>query len=254
MPLYLTFIDLKKAFNSVETEAVVEALDNQGVPTQYINVLRELYSNFTTGISPFYKNIIIDVKRGVRQGDTISPKIFTATLENAMRKLEWDDMGVNFDGRQLHHLRFADDIVLITSSISQAERMLTEFDETCGCIGLQLDLQKTMFMRNGWVSDAPFTLNGTNISECTSYVYLGRELNMMNDLTPKLGRRRRAAWGAYKSTENVVKKTRNTRLRAHLFNTTVLPALTYASETWAFHKQEENAVSVIERAIERVML
>ncbi|KAK6735348.1 hypothetical protein RB195_018511 [Necator americanus] len=254
MPLCLTFIDLKKAFDSVETEAVVEALDNQGVPTQYIKVLRELYSNFTTGISPFYKNIVIDVKRGVRQGDTISPKIFTATLENAMRKLEWDDMGVKVDGRQLHHLRFADDIVLVTPSISQAERMLTEFDETCGCIGLQLNLQKTMFMRNGWVSDAPFTLNGTNISECTSYVYLGRELNMMNDLTPELGRRRRAAWGAYKSIEDVVKKTRNSRLRAHLFNTTVLPALTYASETWAFRKQEENAVSVIERAIERVML
>ncbi|KAK6762590.1 hypothetical protein RB195_023350 [Necator americanus] len=171
-----------------------------------------------------------------------------------MRKLEWDDMGVKVDGRQLHHLRFADDMVLVTPSISQAERMLTEFDETCGCIGLQLNLQKTMFMRNGWVSDAPFTLNGTNISECTSYVYLGRELNMMNDLTPELGRRRRAAWGAYKSIEDVVKKTRNTRLRAHLFNTTVLPALTYASETWAFRKQEENAVSVIERAIERVML
>ncbi|KAK6734881.1 hypothetical protein RB195_018208 [Necator americanus] len=253
MPFCLTFIDLKKAFDSVETEAVVEALDNQGVLTQYVKVLRELYSNFTTGISPFYKNIIIDVKRGVRQGDTISPKIFTATFENAMRKLEWNDMGVKVDGRQLHHLRFADD-VLITSNISQAERMLTEFDETCGCIGLQLNLQKTMFMRNGWVSDAPFTLNGTNISECTSYVYLGRELNTMNDLTPELGRRRRAAWGAYKSIEDVVKKTRNTRLRAHLFNTTVLPALTYASETWAFRKQEENVVSVIKRAIERVML
>ncbi|KAK6739655.1 hypothetical protein RB195_008260 [Necator americanus] len=131
--------------------------------------------------------------------------------------------------------------------------MLTEFDETCGCIGLQLNLQKTMFMRNGCVSDAPFMLNGTNISECTSYVYLGRELNMMNDLTPELGRRRRAAWGAYKKIEDVVKKTRNTWLRAHLFNTTVLPVLTYASETWAFRKQEENAVSVIERAIERVL-
>ncbi|KAK6733427.1 hypothetical protein RB195_017267 [Necator americanus] len=162
-----------------------------------------------------------------------------------MRELEWDDMGVEVDDRHLHHLPFADDIVLITLRISQAERMLTEFDETCGCIGLQLNLQKTMFMRNGWISDAPFTLNGTNISECTSYVYLGRELNMMNDVTPELGKRRRAAWGAYKSIEDVVKKTRNTRLRAHLFSTTVLPALTYASGTWAFRKQEENAVSVI---------
>ncbi|KAK6742864.1 hypothetical protein RB195_010246 [Necator americanus] len=215
MSLCLTFIDLKKAFDSVETEAVVEALDNQGVPTQYIKVLRELYNNFTTGISPFYKNIIIDMKKGVRQGDTISPKVFTATLVNALRKLEWNDMGVKVDDRQLHHLHFADDIVQTTPSISQAERMLTEFDETCGCIGLQLILQKTI------------------------YVYLGRKLNVIT-------------WGAYKS--DVVKKTRNTQLRAHLFNTTVLPALTYASETWAFRKQEENAVSVIERAIERVML
>ncbi|KAK6763839.1 hypothetical protein RB195_024245 [Necator americanus] len=80
-----------------------------------------------------------------------------------MRKLEKGHMGVEADGRQLHHLRFADDIVLITPSISQAEPMLTEFEETCGYIGLRLNLQKTMFMRNGWVSDALFTLNGTNI-------------------------------------------------------------------------------------------
>ncbi|KAK6734144.1 hypothetical protein RB195_017738 [Necator americanus] len=90
MPLCLT--GLKKAFDSVETEAVVEALDNQGVPTQNIKVLRELYSNFTTGISPFYKNIIIERN------------------------------GSGGDGRQLHHLRFYAlriyaDIVLITSSI-----------------------------------------------------------------------------------------------------------------------------------------
>ncbi|KAK6743147.1 hypothetical protein RB195_010421 [Necator americanus] len=84
----LTFIGLKKAFDSVETEAVVEDLDNQGVRTQYIKVLRELHNNFTTRILPFYKNIIIEVKRGVRQGDTISPKIFTATLENVMRNME----------------------------------------------------------------------------------------------------------------------------------------------------------------------
>ncbi|KAK6752331.1 hypothetical protein RB195_003634 [Necator americanus] len=38
---------------------------------------------------------------------------------------------------------------------------------------------------------------------------------------------------------------------AHLFDTTVLPALTYALENWALRKQEENVLSVIERAIER---
>uniref|UniRef100_A0A0K0D3M4 Reverse transcriptase domain-containing protein n=1 Tax=Angiostrongylus cantonensis TaxID=6313 RepID=A0A0K0D3M4_ANGCA len=103
-------------------------------------------------------------------------------------------MGVKIDGRQIHHLRFADDIVLITPDISQAERMLADFDKACGKIGLRLNLKKTMFMKNGMVSFAPFTLNGMNISECSSYIYLGREVNMINDLPPELSRRKRAAW------------------------------------------------------------
>uniref|UniRef100_A0A158P9W6 Dscam n=1 Tax=Angiostrongylus cantonensis TaxID=6313 RepID=A0A158P9W6_ANGCA len=184
-------------------QAVMEALGSQGVPAQYTKILRELYKNFTTKISPFYNDINVDIKRGVRQGYTISPKLFTATLQNVMRALEWDNMGVKIDGRQLHHLRFADDIVLITPDISQAERMLADFDKACGKIGLRLDLKKTMFMKNGLVSFAPFTLNGTNISEYSSYVYLVREINMMNDLAPELSRRKRAAWGAFKSIEDV---------------------------------------------------
>uniref|UniRef100_A0A0K0D6B6 Reverse transcriptase domain-containing protein n=1 Tax=Angiostrongylus cantonensis TaxID=6313 RepID=A0A0K0D6B6_ANGCA len=106
-----------------------------------------------------------------------------------MRTLEWDNMGVKIDGGQIHHLHFADDIVLITPDISQAEQMLADFDKACGKIGIRLNLNKTMFMTNGLVSFVPFTLNGTNISECSSYVYLGREINLMNGLVPELSRR-----------------------------------------------------------------
>ncbi|KAE9421597.1 hypothetical protein Angca_004733, partial [Angiostrongylus cantonensis] len=87
-PLCLTFIDLQKAFDSVEIEAVMEALGSQGVPTQYIKILCQLYKYFATKISPIYNDINVDAKRGVRQGDTISPKLFTATLQNVMRTLE----------------------------------------------------------------------------------------------------------------------------------------------------------------------
>ncbi|KAE9413420.1 hypothetical protein Angca_006218, partial [Angiostrongylus cantonensis] len=184
-PLCLNFIDLKNAFDSIKIKAVMKALGSQGVPTQYVKILRELYKNFTTKISPFYNDISVDVNRGVREGDTISPKLFTTTLQNVMRTLERDNMGVKIDGRQLHHLRFADDIVLITSDFSQAEPIVDDFDKACGKIGLRLNLKKTMFMKNGLVSFAPFMLNGTNISEWSSYVYPGREINMMNDLAPE---------------------------------------------------------------------
>uniref|UniRef100_A0A7I4YCE4 Reverse transcriptase domain-containing protein n=1 Tax=Haemonchus contortus TaxID=6289 RepID=A0A7I4YCE4_HAECO len=107
-------------------------------------------------VNIFYKEVIVNVKRGVRQGDTISPKLFSAALENIMRHLEWEHLGVEVDGRFLHHLRFVDDIVLITPNIEQAERMLAEFDSACGKTGSRLDITKTMFMKNGLVPDATF--------------------------------------------------------------------------------------------------
>uniref|UniRef100_A0A0K0D5Y6 Reverse transcriptase domain-containing protein n=1 Tax=Angiostrongylus cantonensis TaxID=6313 RepID=A0A0K0D5Y6_ANGCA len=87
----------------------------------------------------------------------------------------------------------ADDIILMTPDISQAELMLADFDKACGKIGLRLNLKKTVLMKNGLISFTPFTLNGTNISECSNYVYLARKINMMNDLAVELSNRKRAA-------------------------------------------------------------
>ncbi|VDO29042.1 unnamed protein product [Heligmosomoides polygyrus] len=181
MPLCPTFIDFMKAFDSIETEAVIEALLTQGVPTQYN-------------------------REGSERGYHIS-KLFSATLENVMLELELQDMGVKVDGRQLHHLRFVKDIVLIPPSI------------------MQLSHGKTMFMTDGRVSDAPFSLNGTNISECSSYVYLGSEVNMDNELWSELGMRKREAWGTFKGVVKIVKK--NFGLRAHLRAVRAIEILMY---------------------------
>ncbi|VDL65575.1 unnamed protein product [Nippostrongylus brasiliensis] len=71
-----------------------------------------------------------------------------------MQTLQWDDIVVKINGLQLHHLRFADDIVLVTPSITQAERTLADLDRACRKIGLELNLPMTMFLGNGYVSDA----------------------------------------------------------------------------------------------------
>ncbi|KAE9419823.1 hypothetical protein Angca_008982, partial [Angiostrongylus cantonensis] len=64
----------------------------------------------------------------------------------------------------------------------------------------------------------------------------------------------RVGWAAFESIEDVVKKTNNTRLRVHLFDSTVLPALTYASDIWTLRKQNERSLSVIKRVVQRAML
>ncbi|XP_028178380.1 uncharacterized protein LOC114365882 [Ostrinia furnacalis] len=61
--------------------------------------------------------LIYRLERGVRQGDTISPKLFNAALENIFKELDWTSKGIIIDGERLNNLRFADDIALISDSI-----------------------------------------------------------------------------------------------------------------------------------------
>uniref|UniRef100_A0A183GV72 ENDO3c domain-containing protein n=1 Tax=Heligmosomoides polygyrus TaxID=6339 RepID=A0A183GV72_HELPZ len=63
-----------------------------------------------------------------------------------------------------------------------------------------------------------------------------------------------SGFGAFRSVEEVVEKTKNVEFRAHLLDYTILPALTFASETWAIRKQVEHAISAPLRGIERTVL
>ena len=75
--------------------------------------------------------------------------------------------------------------------------MLKEVNEVGKKIGLRINRIKTQFMKNALCDGTEFKLEGTLITETSSYVYLGRSMNMENDLREELNRRRRAAWAAF---------------------------------------------------------
>ena len=62
------------------------------------------------------ENENIKIKRGVRQGDPISPKLFTATLERIFIMLNWENKGLKIDREFLNNLRLANDIFLCTGT------------------------------------------------------------------------------------------------------------------------------------------
>ncbi|KIH43812.1 hypothetical protein ANCDUO_26177, partial [Ancylostoma duodenale] len=107
---------------------------------RYTKVLSECYSGCTTVFRPFLNDIEVSVEKGVRQGDPVSPNLFAACLESVIR---WSTSGVLIDGRRLNNLRFADDIVLITSSPDDASEMLRLLDEEGRKAGLNINTTKT---------------------------------------------------------------------------------------------------------------
>ncbi|MEG7522153.1 MAG: reverse transcriptase domain-containing protein, partial [Chromatiales bacterium] len=108
IPLCLAFVDYEKSFDSVQTQAVLTSLQEQGIEDVYVELMKDIYTNSSTTVHLHIDSSKINIRRGVRQGDTISPKQFTATLESIFRRLTWQTRGLRIDGEYLSHLRFAD--------------------------------------------------------------------------------------------------------------------------------------------------
>jgi hypothetical protein len=171
-----------------------------------------------------------------------------------MSRLEWSDKGVPIDGKKLSNLRFADDILLISDTPEEMQIMLNELDAAGRSIGLTINRSKTEVMRNKFARLDPLTLEGSPLTETDHYIYLGRRLSMDLDLKPEISRRRSAAWAAFSTIRDAARLVKDKDLRANLFDSSVLPALCYGSETWANNKTSTAAITRTQRGLERALL
>ena len=140
----------------------------------YIEILKDdkCYSTVTVHL---HKEKRKSGSRGVRQWDTISPKLFTATLESIFRRLNWENKGVKVDGEFLSNLRFADDIFLCTETPQELQQMLHELSDESRRMGLKMNIAKTKVMV---VDNTPINMNNVLIENVQGYVYLGQHYSI----------------------------------------------------------------------------
>lgn len=228
--LCLVFVDYEKAFDSIEINAVANALIQQNIPTKYVQTLLNVNTNCSTSIRLFHNDIAIPVNRGVRQGDTISPKLIAAALEDVFRTLNWENQGIMIDGKPLNHLCLADDIALFAYNVKTAEKMLQELNAASAQVGLRINRTQTQAIKNDQCATRTITLDGSTISFVDKYTYLCQIVTHNHNIDDEIRRRRSAAWFNFRSIEDVLENTKDAKLPAHLFNLTVLPSLNYGSE------------------------
>ena len=96
--LCLGFIDYEKAFDSLDHLALLQALEDQITDKKYISLVKAIYKDPSARIHlEDDKTNIIKILKGVRQGDPISPKLFTAALERVFSNLDWQSKGIVVD-------------------------------------------------------------------------------------------------------------------------------------------------------------
>ncbi|EYC08357.1 hypothetical protein Y032_0066g3719 [Ancylostoma ceylanicum] len=109
--------------------------------------------------------------------------------------------------------------------------MVRQLDKVGEKVGWQLNAKNTEVMRNRFADPSAVRLGQTTLEDTDEYVYLGRLINMTNDSKPEIIRRKRAAWAAYNTIKPALSEIKNQKLRAELFNSTVIPAPCYGNET-----------------------
>ncbi|GBP23278.1 Putative uncharacterized transposon-derived protein F52C9.6 [Eumeta japonica] len=103
------------------------------------------------------KSSPLKVKKGVREGDPLSPKLYSAVLESII----WKDYEINVDGISLTRLKFADDIVLFAKTPEAINKVIEDLALESE-VGLKLNPKKTRVMTN--VNKVTIQSDNTEIS------------------------------------------------------------------------------------------
>ena len=250
---YIAFIDYSKAFDSLYHGAIWEALTEQGVEHKYIRLIKNVYQNSSAKIQLEKTGIPFKVSKGVRQGDPLSPKLFSAVLESIFRRLDWDNLGIKVNGKLLTHLRFADDIVLFANTPEKICNMINELARESEKAGLRLNPEKTRVISNG--EEHPIKLGKAPIDYTDEYIYLGQLMTQNNAVNKEVERRITNGWKRYWSLKEIMKdKKLNIRIKSKLFNSCVLPVLMYGSQTWTLTQKNIGKLANCQHAMERSML
>ena len=82
----ITFVDFKKAFDSIDRAVLFKILNIYGIPEILIRAIKYLHSNSKAQvITPDGITETFLIQNGVLQGDTLAPFLFIIALDYAMR-------------------------------------------------------------------------------------------------------------------------------------------------------------------------
>ena len=158
----MVFVDLTKAFDTVNRDALWKLLKKLGIPDKMLTVIISFHYVMKAAVlSDREISDSFDVKNGTKQGCVMAPVlfalIFSVMLQHAYGD---DDTGVTFQFRTsgglfnhqrfqakillrtsiIRDLLFADDAALVATSFDKAQELAKRFSNACKAFGLTTNI------------------------------------------------------------------------------------------------------------------
>ena len=131
--IFSIFVDFRKAFDYVDRQLMYHRLKEANVNGPFLELIIQMYTN-TVNVVKVNELFTDEIENniGVKQGDNLSPGIFSQFINGLITKLKESHIGVNFSGdEKVCVLAYADDIVLLAESENELERLINITDEWC---------------------------------------------------------------------------------------------------------------------------
>ena len=255
--LFCTFIDYRKAFDTIQHSLLWEKLLSIGVNGNVISLIKNMYSNAKScvktkqGLSSFFVSNI-----GLRQGENLSPVLFSIFLNDLKDFLKLRTQGLNFvknlsddlffedieNYLNMFILLYADDTAILSESEKDMQECLNMLRNYCNIWGLHINVRKTkvMVFSRGKIRNIPkFTFGDENVDVVFQYKYLGLLFSYNNKfgiaIKDRVSLAKRAMFA-------LIKKCRSLFLpldiQFELFEKCIHPVLLYGCELWGFEKPD----------------
>ena len=150
--------------------------------------------------------------------------------------LEETQAGIKTAGRNINHLRYADDTTLMAESEEELESLLMKVKES-EKVGLKLNIQKTKIMASGPITS--WQLNGETVETESDFISWGSKITADADCSHEIKRCLLLGRKVMTNLDRIF-KSRDISLptKVRLVKAMVFPVVMFGCESWIVKKAE----------------
>ena len=166
-PLYMCFVDFKKAFDSISHDKLWVTVMDMGYPIHLIDLLAIIYGKQLAKVKVVGTlSEWFHVKKGARQGCVLSP-------EMVMREtLDGFQGGLQIGGQIVTNLCYVDDIILLATSEAALQELVDRLDRVSRKYSLLINVDKTKVMASDGIA-CRILIQNELLEKMDTFPYLG---------------------------------------------------------------------------------
>ena len=257
--IFAAFIDFQKAFDCINRDNLFSKILDKSVDGKIYFAIKSLYKDNEASVRVNdYLTDWFTCSNGVRQGDTLSPTLFSIYINDLAEEINVLDIGVNMGDFKVSNLLYADDVVIVANNENDLQTMLNTLHSWSKRWAIDINKTKSKIVHfrkaNVTKSNFDFKVGEKNIAVDHRYKYLGTYFTEFMNFTEHADILGDSGGRALGSVVAKLKKSNHMNYSTYtkLYESGVTPIVDYGSEVWGY--KNYNKPNIIQNKAMRVFL